>query len=258
MICSLCVALHYPYYLLLTPTCFWVAVIPHALRAGSKRNRHVAQSKQIVLEYKKDVFHGIQYKNKPSPNLAIKIDGESMNEVKKTKLLGVIIDKRLSWKDHISYISGKISRGIRVIVQARKYLLKISLINLYYSFIYPYLIYCSHVWGSTCATYLNSLVILQKRVVRIIAGIKPRSPTDHVFKELKLLKCTDINKYLVGRLLYKVYNNDYPLFQAMLVLNKNVHNHNTGRRIITISRHLKQDLVKQGWDITEQLYAIKY
>ena len=33
--------------------------------------------------------------------------------------------------------------------------------------------------------------------------------------------------YLVGRLMYRVYNNDYPLFQAMFVLNKNVHNHNT-------------------------------
>ena len=28
-------------------------------------------------------------------------------------------------------------------------------------------------------------------------------------------------------LMYRVYNNDYPLFQAMFVLNKNVHNHNT-------------------------------
>ena len=27
--------------------------------------------------------------------------------------------------------------------------------------------------------------------------------------------------------MYRVYNNDYPLFQAMFVLNKNVHNHNS-------------------------------
>ena len=30
----LCVALHYPYYLLMTRTCFWVAVIPHVLITG--------------------------------------------------------------------------------------------------------------------------------------------------------------------------------------------------------------------------------
>ena len=27
--------------------------------------------------------------------------------------------------------------------------------------------------------------------------------------------------------MYRVYNNDYPLFKAMFVLNTNVHNHNT-------------------------------
>ena len=36
------------------------------------------------------VFSG---KNKPNPNLAIGIDGESVNEVEKTKFLGVIIGK---------------------------------------------------------------------------------------------------------------------------------------------------------------------
>ena len=73
-------------------------------------------------------------KNKSDLNLVIRIDGESVNEVKKTELLDVIIDKWLSWKDHISYISGKIARGIGVIVKDRKDLLKNYLINLYHSF----------------------------------------------------------------------------------------------------------------------------
>ena len=125
------------------------------------------------------IFSG---KNKPIPNLAIKIDGELAYEVEKTKLLGVIIDKKPSWKEHISYISGKIARGIGAIVKARKYLLKDYLINLSDSFVYPYLSYCNHVWGSTCVIHLNFIIVLQKRVVRVIAGIKPRSPTDYVFK----------------------------------------------------------------------------
>ena len=102
---------------------------------------------KLSLNMKKTHFMVFSGKNKPNPNLVIRIDGKSMHKVEKTKFLGVIIDKRLSWKDHISYISGKIARGIGVIAKARKYLLKNSLINLYYSFIYPYLIYCNHVLG---------------------------------------------------------------------------------------------------------------
>ena len=44
----------------------------------------------------------ISGKNKLNPDLAGRINGKSVNEVEKTKFQGVIIDKRLSWKDHIS------------------------------------------------------------------------------------------------------------------------------------------------------------
>ena len=86
----------------------------------------------------------------------VNIDGEAISETSKTKFLGVIIDNRLCWKDHILYISGKIARGIGVILKARKYLMKDSLITLYYSFVYPYLIYCNHVWGLSCQTYIKT------------------------------------------------------------------------------------------------------
>ena len=39
---------------------------------------------------------------------------------------------------------------VGVIIKARKVLQKGSLISLYYSFIYPYLIYCNQIWGSAC------------------------------------------------------------------------------------------------------------
>ena len=34
----------------------------------------------------------------------IVIDGQAIDEVKKTKILRVIIDSKLNWKEHISYI----------------------------------------------------------------------------------------------------------------------------------------------------------
>ena len=51
--------------------------------------------------------------------LNIMIDGTKIEEVKKTKFLGVIIDNKLSWKDHVA---SKVSRGIGVILKARNYL----------------------------------------------------------------------------------------------------------------------------------------
>ena len=35
------------------------------------------------------------------------IDGQAINEVQKTKFLGIIIDNKLNWKWHIYHIAGK-------------------------------------------------------------------------------------------------------------------------------------------------------
>ena len=127
------------------------------------------------------------------PSIDLKTEGESISETVKSKFLGVIIDNKLFWKDHIAYISGKIARGIGIILKARKNLLKESLISLYYSSIYPYLIYCNHVWWLACKTHLDSLIKLQKRAIRIIVGVHPRTHTVPLFQKLELLKYVDIN-----------------------------------------------------------------
>ena len=56
--------------------------------------------------------------------------GHSIDETDHTKFFGVIIDSKLNWKNHISYITGKIARGIGVITKARKLLDKETLITL--------------------------------------------------------------------------------------------------------------------------------
>ena len=63
----------------------------------------------------------------------------SLNRVTFTKLLGVIIDVKLSFSRNVSYIKNKISKRIGIIVKARKYLNKKLLLYLYHAFVYPYM-----------------------------------------------------------------------------------------------------------------------
>ena len=55
------------------------------------------------------IFSGFK-KNKPS--IKLNIEGEPISDTIKSNFLGVIIDYKLSWKNHIAYISGKIARGL--------------------------------------------------------------------------------------------------------------------------------------------------
>ena len=49
--------------------------------------------------------------------------------------------------------------------------------------IYQYLTYCNHVWGNTCKTNMNSLVLSQKKIIRIKCRVRPREHTDPLFKD---------------------------------------------------------------------------
>src|SRR6218665_2501554 len=54
------------------------------------------------------------------------------------------------------------------------------LLTLYYSLIYPYIAYCNIIWASNYKSRLYRLKILQKRSVRIIAGLPYNSHTDPI------------------------------------------------------------------------------
>ena len=163
---------------------------------------------------------------KPSVNL--KIDNENLAEVEKTKFLGVMIDNKLTWKYHVNYIAGKIARGIGILIKARTFLKKETMITLYYSFIYPYYIYCNHIWGSSCSKNIKRLFVLQKKAIRIICHANPRSQSEPLFKELKLLNVWQINEFLNGQFMYKCYHNLLPsVFDTYFIRTRDIHKYGT-------------------------------
>ena len=112
------------------------------------------------------IIYYLTSKRTSQPNHVIKIEGHKIDEVQNTKFLGVYLDNKINWKRHIDYIAGKVSRAIGMITKARKFLTYESLKKMYYSFVYPFLIYCNHVWGNACFTSLKKLVLLQKKIIR--------------------------------------------------------------------------------------------
>ena len=153
---------------------------------------------KLSLNINKTHYMIFTTKRKIIPGIVINIEGHIINEVDSTKFLGIYLDNKLNWKKHIAYVSGKVARGIGLIIKARKLLNSDALITLYYSFIFPYLSYCNHIWGATYATNLQKLVMQQKKIIRIIAGMKHREPTANAFRDLRIIKFLDVNKMLIG------------------------------------------------------------
>ena len=91
------------------------------------------------------VFHRARLKNSDDINMDIIMDNHMLTKVNSIKYLGIIVDHKLNWIDHITYVKAKISKEIGIMYKARRHLSKHSLRNLYYAYIYPYLTYCVEV-----------------------------------------------------------------------------------------------------------------
>ena len=122
----------------------------------------------------------------------------------------------------------KIAKCIGILFKARKKLHRSSLINLYYSFAYPYFIYCNHVWGYNYKTNLEKIVVMQKKLMRIITSSPYRAHTGPLFFANRILTVSQINTYTVGIFMFKCFNEGLPsFFDSFYERNDELHDYDT-------------------------------
>ena len=167
-------------------------------------------------------------KNSHENDINIRINNVEISQVNCIRFLGVIIDSKLNWADHINMIKTKVSKAIGIIYKTRKLLDKCTLVTLYYSFVYPYLMYNIENWGMTFNIYLDSLFKLHKKVVSIICCVNYRDHTEPLFHNLKILPLSKIFAYQIMNFMFKAYKNILPLCcHDKYNLNSSVHRHQT-------------------------------
>ena len=138
------------------------------------------------------------------------MQGNNIDCVTTTKYLGVIIDNKLKWTSHILYIKNKISKTIGLFYKMRQYLERKALINLYYSLVFPYLIYCNEVWGNASAVHLEPIIKIQKRAIRTITFSSYLSPSEPIFQSLNILNFRKLVIQRVCLLMFKISKCDVP------------------------------------------------
>ena len=148
--------------------------------------------------------------NNADKNICIPVSNGTILHADTVKYLGVLIDENLKFKSHISKVSGVISRQIGIIGRAR-YLLNAQLLMLLYnSMILPYLTYCVSIWGSNYPTTIQPIIVAQKRAARMIAGAPAMAHTSPIFRELRILKFSDLVKYQLLNVLHDFLHDRLP------------------------------------------------
>ena len=174
------------------------------------------------------IFH--RSRIKPNVTNKMVIDNHDLTQVNSAKYLGVIIDHKLNWIEHISYVKSKIFKGIGIMYKARQFITKKALLMLYHAYIYPYMTYCIEVWGCASQIQLNCLFLLQKKIIRIMNFSHYLAHTNPLFLSMEALPLREIFFYKVGLIVYKYSLNLLPECIAHLHLrNDSFYEHNTCR-----------------------------
>ena len=72
-----------------------------------------------------------------SPYLCIQLYGKTFKRVAKFGYLGVVFDENLSWKDHVEYVSSKVSRRLGLLSRIRSCLTLRASKQVYTSLLQP-------------------------------------------------------------------------------------------------------------------------
>ncbi|KAK2558760.1 hypothetical protein P5673_018969, partial [Acropora cervicornis] len=91
------------------------------------------------------------------------------------KLLGVTIDKNLSFDDHVEELCKKLSQRIAVLRKIRRFIPIEQRILYYIAMIKQVMLYRSTIWSNCSADNLTRILKLQKRAARVILGTDTRS-----------------------------------------------------------------------------------
>ena len=106
----------------------------------------------------------------PSPDLHLTINNTIIKKVKYAKFLGVIIDEKLSWDQHISDLKRKLYYSLSTINRIKQNIPENLYKDIYYTLFESSLTYCLSVWGGVSNFKLDQVHKIQKKMIRILFG----------------------------------------------------------------------------------------
>src|SRR5206468_507138 len=87
-----------------------------------------------------------------APQQDVLLCNQPVINVHSTKFLGILLDDKLTWKNHIQLVEKKLSAANFILRNIRYKINQKTALKMYDTLISPYLTYCNILWGNTCKT----------------------------------------------------------------------------------------------------------
>ena len=164
----------------------------------------------------------------PTDNFTITMGNVTLKRVRFVKYLGVMLDDKVTWCNQIEHLSSKLSRSAGIFAKLRYYLDNMTLIQMYHALFNSHLQYAILCWGSSSATNLNILQVLQNRAIRNMMKAPRYFRLDNYFLNLRILKVSDLFQLEIAKFMHCHHNNTLPeCFSTFFRESGSIHTYNT-------------------------------
>jgi hypothetical protein len=134
------------------------------------------------------------------------------------KYLGVTIDRKLCWKEHVLNVLRKANANLIALKAARKFLNESARISLFNALVISHLRYSNVVWQPMLTQSLsNSLTKFMKKGIRVVFFKKTMTHSEPLFKKSNILTFPDMLTYHQHSFLSRLVKNQSPSHLAKLV-----------------------------------------
>lgn len=162
------------------------------------------------------------------PILDLHINNISVKQVEDAKLLGLIIDNKLSWDKHINSRIVKMGNSLSVIKRCTKYLTQQNIKQIIQALILSHLDYCSAVWSYTSLGNIRKLQMVQNKAARVALTCGFRTNVKRMYE---CLSWFDVKNRLLYSLMFfmrNVITTRTPfMFYEKLSFSSDTHNYST-------------------------------
>ena len=157
----------------------------------------------------------------------VTINNHNISPEDNPKYLGVLHDKKLSFKPHVQEIKTQLSRACGILSKLKHYTTLPVLKVVYHSLINPYLNYSILNWGRASNATIQPLIKLQKKPIKLINPSNMGSLEEH-FQHLNILCLPKLYSFSVGKFMHTYHNKLLPRhFDEYFIPLSSTHYHST-------------------------------
>ena len=110
----------------------------------------------------------------------------------------------------MTYVKSKISKFIGILYKIQRFLDTNMLIQMYHSFVFPYLIYCVEIWRNASAIHLDPLIKIQKKSIRAITFSEFLAHSEPLFLRTNILNFDKLVFQRICLMMFKHHIDDVP------------------------------------------------